>query len=201
MTIWTNRGNTETEITKELFELRRNEPPHSHLKDCLRACIMGYELKAIQQYTSRKYFLHHNEATTPRVVIGCILGELIGDIQQWLVKSTQSNLPLEIKRELSKTATYSTRDLIRFIKDGIPGIPYHKNVIVSFKASETVVNAMEHEAKLGMADLITQCRMLCLDCNWDFDELQILGLEHLKERHEDFKKDGFSETGSKHEIK
>lgn len=53
----------------------------------------------------------------------------------------------------------------------------------------------EHElnAQMGMADLITQCRMLCLDMYWNFDEIQKLGLDHLKDRHEELKKDGFSE--------
>ena len=57
-----------------------------------------------------------------------------------------------------------------------------------------IKKGLEENAKLGMADLITQCRMLCLDAGWDFDKIQKLGLDHLKERHEDFKKDGFGET-------
>ncbi len=51
----------------------------------------------------------------------------------------------------------------------------------------------EGNAKLGMADLIAQCRMLCLDCGWDFDDIQLMGLDHLKERHDDFKKIGWGE--------
>jgi len=108
------------EITKELFALRKLEPGSSPMRSILRTNIMGYELGAIQEFTS---------------------------------KNSQERLPEHIKQGL---------------KD---------------------------EAMLGMADLITQCRMLCLDIpGWNFDEIQKLGLDHLKERHEDFKKDGFGET-------
>lgn len=47
--------------------------------------------------------------------------------------------------------------------------------------------------KLGMADLITQLKMLCLDMGWDYKEIERLGVEHLVERHEDFKKEGWAE--------
>lgn len=45
--------------------------------------------------------------------------------------------------------------------------------------------------KLGMADLITQCKMLCIDLSWNYREIELLGIEHLKEREKDFKKDGY----------
>jgi len=56
-----------------------------------------------------------------------------------------------------------------------------------------IKKGLEENAKLGMADIIIQCRMLCLDCHWNFDEIQELGLEHLKERHLDFERDGYGE--------
>ena len=118
MTIWLKRGREEVEITKDLSKLRRSEPPNSPQKMILRSNIMGYELGAIQQFTT---------------------------------KNSQENLPDHIKQGL---------------KD---------------------------EARLGMADLLIQCRMLCLDISgWNFDEIQKLGLDHRKERHEDFKKEGFA---------
>lgn len=114
---WLKRGREEVEITKELEKLRRAEPPNSTHKMILRTNIMGYELGAIQEFTS---------------------------------KNSQEQLP-------------------DYIKQGL-----------------------KDEAMLGMADLITQCRMLCLDVDdWNFDEIQKLGLDHLKERHKDFKKEGF----------
>ncbi|MCK4527997.1 hypothetical protein KAW18_11565 [candidate division WOR-3 bacterium] len=111
-------GKEVVQISKELRRLRNQEPQSSDTKNIIRTNIMGYELGAIQQFTT---------------------------------KNSQSNLPEPIKRGL------------------------------------------EAEAKLGMADLIIQCRMLCLDMYWNFDEIQKIGLQHLKERHEDFKKEGFAE--------
>lgn len=55
-----------------------------------------------------------------------------------------------------------------------------------------VLKVLEENAKLGMADLITTCRMFSLDCGWDFDEIQKLGLEHIQERFKDFQKEGFA---------
>jgi hypothetical protein len=56
---------------------------------------------------------------------------------------------------------------------------------------EILKKGYEANAKLGMADLIIQCRMFCLDHYWNFDEIQKLGMTHLKERHEDFKREGW----------
>ena len=58
---------------------------------------------------------------------------------------------------------------------------------------EQIKKGLEANAKLAMADLIIQCRMLCMDQYWNFDEIQKLGLNHLKERHLDFEKDGYGE--------
>lgn len=47
--------------------------------------------------------------------------------------------------------------------------------------------------KLALADILTQLYLLCQSVGWDFNELRKLGVEHLKERHEDFKKQGWNE--------
>lgn len=56
-----------------------------------------------------------------------------------------------------------------------------------------IKKALGANAKLGMADLLAQCYMFCLDNGWDFEEIQLLGLEHLKERHVEIKRDGWGE--------
>lgn len=111
-------GKEVVQISKELRRLRNQEPQSSDTKNIIRTNIMGYELGAIQEFTT---------------------------------KNAQNGLDPVIKK------------------------------------------GYEANAKLGMADLIIQCRMLCLDNYWEFDEIQKLGLQHLKERHEDFKKEGFAE--------
>lgn len=109
-----------------------------------------------------------------------------------------------------KTVVDITKELIKLRKNEPPNSPfksvmrsnimgYELGAIQEFTAKNTQENLPQHiklglkdEAMLGMADLITQCRMLCLDTpGWNFDKIQKLGLDHLKERHEDFKKDGF----------
>jgi len=61
---------------------------------------------------------------------------------------------------------------------------------------DEVKKAYEENAKLGMADLITQCLMLCFDLGWSSHEILLLGLKHLKERHKDFEQYGFGEDDS-----
>ena len=46
---------------------------------------------------------------------------------------------------------------------------------------------LEENAKLGMADLVTQLRMYCIDNHWNFNDIQAMGLQHLKEQHEIWK--------------
>ena len=57
----------------------------------------------------------------------------------------------------------------------------------------TVRNGYLENGKLGMADLITQLRMICIEMNWSFKDIQALGIEHLKERHTELEKDGWSD--------
>lgn len=56
-----------------------------------------------------------------------------------------------------------------------------------------IKKGLEENAKLGMADLVIQLRMFCEDMGWEFDSIQALGLEHLKERHEELKVDGWAD--------
>ncbi len=59
-----------------------------------------------------------------------------------------------------------------------------------FKNEEAILA----EGKLAMADLLTMLNMLCITMNWDFTEMRKLGMEHLKEREKDFKRDDWSEV-------
>ena len=42
--------------------------------------------------------------------------------------------------------------------------------------------AYRAESRKNLADLITQCRLLAEQCNWDYDELVIDGEETFRER-------------------
>ena len=48
--------------------------------------------------------------------------------------------------------------------------------------------------KLAMADVLTQLYLLCTSIGWNFYELRRLGVEHLKERQEDFKRQRWSKV-------
>ncbi len=50
------------------------------------------------------------------------------------------------------------------------------------------------EAKLELGDLITQINMLCQELGFEFDDVRSLGLEHIKERYEDFEINKWSKT-------
>jgi len=95
---------------------------------------------------------HSSEDTHRRHLLrASILSYEMGDLNRYLVKLGQVNLPTDI------------------------------------------INGMRSDAKLAMADMIMQLRMVCFDLGWCFDEIQWLGIQHLRERHEDFKKDGWAE--------
>lgn len=81
--------------------------------------------------------------------------------------------------DLSRSMVYAARfkdSNKALFRDGLKD----KNVILS-------------EGKLAMADLLTQLYLLCISMDWDFHELRKLGAEHLAERHQDFKRDRWSE--------
>lgn len=51
------------------------------------------------------------------------------------------------------------------------------------------------EAKLELGDLITQIHMLCQELGFEFDDVRSLGLEHIKERYEEFEINGWTKIG------
>ena len=63
-----------------------------------------------------------------------------------------------------------------------------------FKDDEKMRIAHLANGKLAMADLLTQLDLLCLTFGWDFNKLRRLGIDHLRERHDDFRRDGWSEV-------
>lgn len=62
-----------------------------------------------------------------------------------------------------------------------------------FKENEAEREAYLADAKLEIADLLTQIHMLCIFKNWDFEGLRKLGVQHIKERFEDFKKNRWND--------
>jgi hypothetical protein len=71
----------------------------------------------------------------------------------------------------------------------------HRAVVYAnrFKDDEKMRVAHLAHGKLALADALTQLYLLCLSLEWDFNKLRELGALHLQERHEDFKRDGWSE--------
>ena len=49
-------------------------------------------------------------------------------------------------------------------------------------AEEKLVHYREEEARVGLADLIVQCRVLAEQLGWQWSKLEADGLERLKER-------------------
>ena len=60
-----------------------------------------------------------------------------------------------------------------------------------FKDDEKARIAYMANGKLALADALTQIYLLCQSVGWNFNELRKLGAEHLKERQEDFKRQGW----------
>lgn len=71
----------------------------------------------------------------------------------------------------------------------------HRSVVYAnrFKDEKMRIAHLAH-GKLALADALTQLYLLCLSLGWDFHKLRELGASHLKERHEDFKRDGWSDV-------
>lgn len=46
-----------------------------------------------------------------------------------------------------------------------------------------------------MADMLTQLFLLCETLSWNFDDLRVMGMQHLEERQKDFIRDGWAEIG------
>lgn len=62
-----------------------------------------------------------------------------------------------------------------------------------FKNDEKARIAHLANGKLALADALTQLHLLCQTVGWNFNELRKLGAQHLKERQEDFKRQGWRE--------
>lgn len=60
-----------------------------------------------------------------------------------------------------------------------------------FKDDEKARIAHLANGKLALADALTQIYLLCQSVGWNFNDLRKLGAEHLKERQEDFKRQGW----------
>lgn len=60
-----------------------------------------------------------------------------------------------------------------------------------FRDDEKARIAHLAHGKLAMADALTQLYLLCISLGWDFDKLRELGVQHLKERQQDFRIQGW----------
>ena len=71
----------------------------------------------------------------------------------------------------------------------------HKSIVYAkrFKNDEKARIAYLANGKLAMADILTQLYLLCTSLEWDFNALRRLGVQHLKERQEDFIIQGWNE--------
>ena len=101
----------------------------------------------------------------------------------------------ELRRLLNKEPQMENRCIMRAAIMGYELGPIQQFAVYNgrLKMSEGRLRGYEENAKLGMADLITQCRMMCLENGWNFDEIQKMGLDHLKERQKEFEMDGWAE--------
>lgn len=72
----------------------------------------------------------------------------------------------------------------------------HRSIVYAarFKNDDKARLAHLANGKLALADALTQLYLLCLSLEWDFNGLRELGVLHLQERQEDFKRDGWSEV-------
>jgi len=59
--------------------------------------------------------------------------------------------------------------------------------------TEKEQSAYLRNAQLELGDCFTQLQLLSMTYGWDIDETRELGLKHLAERHEDFKRKGWTE--------
>lgn len=112
-------------------------------------------------------------------------GKIVVEISKELRKLRAQEPAHNAARSIMRTAImgYELADIQKFAVRSAP-----------HTVDRQIEIGMRENAKLGMADLVTQCRMFCLDHYWCFDEIQLMGLEHLQERHVDFKRDGFGES-------
>jgi len=71
------------------------------------------------------------------------------------------------------------------------------NKKIMFKGGFKDRSVILSEGKLAMADMLTQLYLLSLSLGWDWNEIRKLGVQHLEERHEDLKRDGWVDPKKK----
>lgn len=100
-----------------------------------------------------------------------------------LLRELKKNEPTSDNRQFRiNIITYELGDLAR-------AIVYADR----FRNDEKQFKIRMADAKLAISDVLTQLFLLCETNGWDFHEMRKLGAEHLEERHEDFKKQGWCE--------
>lgn len=97
--------------------------------------------------------------------------------------------------ELKKNEPTSDNQFFRMCIASYEFGDLHRSIVYSerFKNDQKIRASHLANGKLALADLLTQLNLLCMVQEWDFDELRRLGVDHLKERHQDFMRDGWSE--------
>lgn len=103
--------------------------------------------------------------------------------------------------ELKKNEPTSDNQFFRMCIASYEFGDLHRSIVYSerFKNDPKIRAAHLANGKLALADLLTQLCLLCMTQEWNFEGLRRLGVEHLKERHRDFERDGWSEICGKKE--
>ena len=117
------------------------------------------------------------------------------------IKDINRNVPEDISEtdrlliELKKNEPTSDNQFFRLAILAYEMGDLNRSIVYAerFKNDEKVRIAHLANGKLAMADVLTQLHLLCQSVGWDFHELRKLGIQHLKERQEDFKEQGWSE--------
>jgi len=113
-------------------------------------------------------------------------------------KETSGNIVSDIDKgliELKGNEPTSDNQFFRMSIIGYELGDLHRAIVYAtrFKDDKKMRTAHLANGKLAMADLLTQLYLLCSTLEWDFNTLRKLGLDHLRERHGDFRRDGWSE--------
>lgn len=103
--------------------------------------------------------------------------------------------------ELKKNEPTSDNQFFRMCIASYEFGDLHRSIVYSerFKNDPKIRAAHLANGKLALADLLTQLGLLCMTQEWSFEGLRRLGVDHLKERHRDFERDGWSEICGKKE--
>lgn len=124
----------------------------------------------------------------------------IAEINEKIIKSEEDKLKIicdidQFLSELKKNEPSSDDQFFRLSIIAYEIGDLHRAVVYAnrFKDDEKMRIAHLAHGKLALADALTQLYLLCLSLEWDFNKLRELGALHLQERHEDFKRDGWSE--------